>query len=108
MDQMELRSGKTLVEINGKKESDNDPEEDVQTMLEGYAVGGVEEKERIPPRRPELVDTNRPQPPPPSAMDISSVRYRPTLAMTSADVTSTRVPSWREPPRSGKFNNIKS
>jgi len=101
MDQMELRSGETLVERTGKEDSDIDPEEEVHTLLDDYAIGGDEEEGRVSPRRPELTDPTRPQPPPPSAMDISSVRYRPTLAMTSTDLTSTRCPSWPEPPGSG-------
>jgi len=40
---MELKSGKALVKGNQKEESDNDPEEDVQGLLEGYAVGGNDE-----------------------------------------------------------------
>jgi len=107
MDQMELRlelrSGKTLVERNPKGDSDNDPEEDVQNMMEGYAVGGVEEGERIPPRRTGTVWDH--QPPTPSAMDISSVRYQSTSAMVSAGQTLTRDPSWPGLPRDSGFNN---
>jgi len=108
MDQMELRlelrSGKTLVERNVKEDSDNDPEENVQNMLDEYAVGGIEEGERTHTRRTRIVNITNPQPPPPSAMDISKVRYPPTSAMASAGQTSTRGPSWPEPPRSGRFN----
>jgi len=103
---MELRSGKTLIKRT-EKESDNDPEKDVQTLLDGYAVGGIEGEERISPRKTELVDTTHLQPSPPPAIDISSVRYRRTLVMTSADLTSSRGPSWPKSLRSGKFiNNI--
>jgi len=34
MDQMELRSGKALVKGDQKEDSDNDPEEDVGSLME--------------------------------------------------------------------------
>jgi len=100
MEQMELRSGKTIMERGVKGDFDNDPEKDVKNMLEGYAVGGFEEKERIPPRRTEMVEITNPQPPPPSAMDISSACYQPTSVMALAGQTLTRGLSWPE------FNKI--
>jgi len=40
MDQMELRSGKTLEKGGQKRESDDDPEEDLGSLMEiGYAMG---------------------------------------------------------------------
>jgi len=57
MDQMELRSGRKLLKMEVKVDSDNDPEEDVQSMLDEYAVGGVEEGERIHPVRIETISS---------------------------------------------------
>jgi len=105
MDQMELRSGKALVKTDNKEDSENDFEEEVQDMLEGHELGGIEEEEIISPRViGVMAPTNRP--PPLSAMDTSSVRYPPTSAMASSDQTSTRGLTRRvlEPHRSGKFN----
>jgi len=43
---MELRSRKALVKIDQKMDSDNDPEEDVRSLMEEprvFAVGGNDE-----------------------------------------------------------------
>jgi len=74
-------------------------------MEQGYAVGGNEEEEAIPPRRREEID--HPRSPLLPAIDISSVRYLPTSVTTSADQTSARgLPrSLVEPVRNGRFNN---
>jgi len=89
MDQMALRSGKAGVKGDLREDSDNDLEEDVQQLMEeGYAVGGNEDEEILPPRRTDDVDN--PRPPLLPAMDIFSVRYPPTLATTLADQTSAR------------------
>jgi len=93
-----------LTEGGAKADSDNDPEEDVLTLLEGYAVGGIGGKGRIFPSKLEVIDPLHPQPPPTFTIYISSVRYRPTLAMTLAELTSTHGHSWPDLPRSGKFN----
>jgi len=105
MDQMELRSGKTLTERGAKADSDNDPKEDVLTLLEGYAVEGAKGEGRISPRRLEVIDPTHPQPPFFLTMDISSVRYRLTLAMTSAELTSTHGPSWPDLSGTGRVNS---
>jgi len=87
MDQMELRSGKTVGKGDPREDSENDPEEDVQKLLEkGYAVGGNKEEEIISPRQPVNIDNPRHHPQLP-AMDIPSVRYPPTSVTTSADQT---------------------
>jgi len=106
MDLMELRSSKTLADRGDKEYMDNDPEEEVQTLLEGYAVGGVEREGRISHGRLEVINPTHPQPPSSSTIDISSVRYRPTLVMTSAELTSTHGPSWPDLPGSGRVNII--
>jgi len=63
---MELRSRKALVKGDQKEDSDNDPEEDVHSLLEGYAVGGHDEEEVIARRRMDLVERPpAPQPPHP-------------------------------------------
>jgi len=49
MDQMELRSGKALVKVDQKEDSDDDPEKGIQKLLEeGYAVGGNDAKKLTP------------------------------------------------------------
>jgi len=75
-------------------------------MEHGYAVGGYEEAREIP-LRSELEKGYAP----PSllhAMDISSVRYPPTSAMTSADQASAHgLPrSQMEVVKSGRFNSL--
>jgi len=88
MDQIELRSGKALVKGDKKGDSNDDPDEDVGSLMEaGYAMGGDIREELIPPRKIVHVDNLHP-PPSLSAMDISSVRVPPTLAMTSLELTS--------------------
>jgi len=106
MDQMELRSGKALVKEDYKEDSDNDPKEDVQNLLEGYVAGGMEDEEVIPPRRIEVVEPQTQLSPLHPTMDISSVRCPLTSAMTSVDQTSTRgLPQpVLELQRSGRFN----
>jgi len=110
MDLMELWSGKTLEKENERGNSDNDPEKDVRSLLEGNAIGGQEEGEVVPIRKTGRIEN--PPPPNPSpclfTMDISSVRYWPASVMTSADQTSARgLPrSGLETQRSGRFYNI--
>jgi len=109
---LELRSGKTLEKADERGDSDNDPEEDVQSLLEGYAVGRQDEGEVVPRRKTDRIESP-PSPPNPSpslpTMDISSVRYRPASVMTSADQTSTcGLPRpGLEPQRSGRFYIVK-
>jgi len=57
-------------------------------MEQGYAVGGNEEREKVPPK--PRGDLDNPQPPLFPTMDISSVRFPPTSVTTSADQTSAR------------------
>jgi len=108
MDQMELRSGKILGKEDERGDSDNDPEEDVQSLLGGYAVGGQKEEVVDPKRRMDRAEppptTTDPSPPLP-AMDISSIRYRSASVMTSAYQTSARGLPWPgiEPQTSGRF-----
>jgi len=106
MDQMELKSGKALVKGDQKKDCDNDPEEDVQSLLEGYAVGGNDDESLIPPPPKDRKYRLPPRPPFLPAMDISSFRYPPTSVTTSADQTSARCLPWPvlEPQRNGRFN----
>jgi len=89
MDQMELRSGKALVKRDDREDSDNDFEEGAQDSLVGYAVGGTDGEE-IAPSSVAGVREPTSQPPPLSAMDVSSVRYLPASVMTSTDQTSAR------------------
>jgi len=45
MDQLELRSGKTVIKNYQKSESEDDPEEDMESLVEaGYATGGNAEE----------------------------------------------------------------
>jgi len=88
MDQMELRSGKTMVKGDQRWESDDDLEEDVGSLMEaGYAMGGEVEEELIPPRWIDHVENRRPPLP---AIDISSVRVPPASVTTLLELTSTR------------------
>jgi len=48
MDQMELRSGKILLETETRGDSEEEWEEEVTTELEGYAIGGI--KKGVCPR----------------------------------------------------------
>jgi len=91
MDTMELRSGKTLGETEMRGDSEDDYKEEVPASLDGYATGGIERRHRASSTVIESLDTAPLlQPPPFSAIDISSVRYRPTSVTTSADLTSAR------------------
>jgi len=100
---MELRSGKIVDRTEMRGDSEDEFEEEELVSLEGYATGGIERRHRPSPKVIESTDTALPQqPPPPPVMDISSVRYRPTSVMTSADLTSARTRP--DPQESGKLN----
>jgi len=109
MDQMELRSGKALVRRGSKKDSENEFDEEVPDMLEGYAVRGTEREDIIAPKVSGAIEPTTHLPPLPTR-DISSVRYQATLVMTSADQTSTRGLPRQDLGlhRSGRFNTLTS
>jgi len=91
-----------------KEDSEEEFEEEVTTALEGYAVGGVEREERVSPTKMEWVEIEPlHQLPPRSTMDISSVRYRPMLTTTSADLTSACGPTRPEALKGARFNIIR-
>jgi len=60
MDQMELRSGKTLAERGVNEDSDNDPEEDLHTLLDGYTTGVFRKEKGYPGK----AGRSRPRSPP--------------------------------------------
>jgi len=93
------------VKRNKREDSDNDPKEDVHSLLEGRC-GWTGRGRRGSKKRTDTVENPPPLPSLPlSAMDSSSVRYPPTSVMVSADQTSTRgLPRPRlDPQRSGRF-----
>jgi len=106
MDQMELRSGKILLETGMRGDSEEEFDEEVATALEVYAIGGVDKEERVSPTRMERLETDTLyQLPPYPTMDISSVRYRPMLVTTLADLTLERGPTRLDALEGARFNN---
>jgi len=72
---MELRSGKALVKGDRKEESENDPEEDIGSLMEeGYAVSGNDKEELILPTRIENVEPLSPSLQ--SRSPVSAIRRR--------------------------------
>jgi len=93
MDQMELRSGKTLTERDVKEDSDNDPEEDVHTLLDGYATGGIEKKRRVSLGGQEVLDPAPIQVPTPSSSCNGHLQC-PLSAGVSDDVGRFDIYPW--------------
>jgi len=87
--------------VNTKRvsEAEAESEKEVSAMLEGYDFGGSNRDDERSTPKLELVSEYRhpyhsppashpPHPPPPLAMDISSVRFRPVSVMEQAEMTS--------------------
>jgi len=95
---------KHLGEKDRKKDSDDDTERGVRTMLKEYDLGAEEREGSISPPELELISHIRPSLSPLRTMDISSVRYRPAPVLTQAELTSTYGHPRLELPREGKVN----
>jgi len=106
MDESEMNLEERLGDKDRRKNSDDETEREVRTMLEGYDMDLDDREDDISPPKLELASQFRPRFSPPNTMDISRVRYRPAPVLTQAELTSTHGHHRLELPEMGKFNNI--
>jgi len=104
MDDLRMNVDERLNEKDRGKNSDDETEREMRTMLEGYDVGLDDREGSISPPKLELASLFHPRLSPLHTMDISSVRYRPAPVMTQAVLTSTYGHPRLEMPVEGRLN----